>query len=36
MKVLDAGVFWPEGGPLAKAALAASAHRLVWVDLDWP
>ncbi len=36
LKVLDAGVFWPEGGPLAKAALAASAHRLVWVDLDWP
>ena len=36
LKVLGAGVFWPAGGELAKAALAASAHRLVWVDLDWP
>jgi len=36
LKVLDSGVFWPADGPLAKAALAASAHRLVWVDLDWP
>lgn len=36
LKVLDAGVFWPADGPLAKAALAASAHRLVWLDLDWP
>lgn len=36
LKVLDSGVFWPAEGPLAKAALAASAHRLVWVDLDWP
>lgn len=36
LKVLDAGVVWPRDGPLAKVALAASAHRLVWVDLDWP
>ncbi len=36
LKVLGSGVFWPEAGPLAEAALTASAHRLVWVDLDWP
>ncbi|WP_323716583.1 endonuclease/exonuclease/phosphatase family protein [Paracoccus aminovorans] len=36
LKVIDSGVFWPAEGPLAKAALAASAHRLVWVELDWP
>lgn len=36
LKVLGSGVLWPADGPLAEAALAASAHRLVWVDLDWP
>lgn len=36
LRVLDAGVFWPAHGPLAQAALTASAHRLVWVDLEWP
>lgn len=36
LKVLDSGVFWPVDGPLADAARAASAHRLVWLDLDWP
>lgn len=36
LRVLDAGVFWPADGDGAKAALTASAHRLVWVDLDWP
>ncbi|WP_323009222.1 endonuclease/exonuclease/phosphatase family protein [Paracoccus sp. (in: a-proteobacteria)] len=36
LTVLDAGVFWPAEGLLADAALTASAHRLVWVDLDWP
>ncbi len=36
LKVLDAGVLWPEAGPVAEAARTASAHRLVWVDLDWP
>lgn len=34
--VRDAGVIWPADGPLAEAARLASAHRLVWVDLDWP
>lgn len=36
LKVLDSGVFWPADGPLAQTALAASAHRLVWLDLEWP
>ncbi|KGJ02590.1 Endonuclease/Exonuclease/phosphatase family protein [Paracoccus halophilus] len=36
LKILGSGVFWPAEGPLAEAALTASAHRLVWVDLDWP
>lgn len=36
LRVLDAGVIWPTDGPLARAAQTASAHRLVWVDLDWP
>ena len=31
--VTGAGVAWPATGPLADAA-AASAHRLVWVDLE--
>lgn len=35
LQVLGSGVFWPPEGELAKAAGAASAHRLVWVDLDW-
>jgi hypothetical protein len=34
LEVTGSGVFWPAPGtPLAKAAAAASAHRLVWVDL---
>lgn len=37
LAVEGAGVFWPApGAPLAEAALAASAHRLVWVDLTLP
>ncbi|GLK62759.1 endonuclease/exonuclease/phosphatase family protein [Paracoccus kondratievae] len=36
LEVLGSGVFWPAEGPLAEAALKASAHRLVWVDVDWP
>lgn len=36
LKITDSGVFWPAEGPLAQAALTASAHRLVWVELDWP
>lgn len=32
-----AGVFWPaEGQDDAEAAMAASRHRLVWVDIDLP
>lgn len=35
--VTGAGVFWPAPGqPLADAVAAASAHRLVWVDLALP
>lgn len=35
--IADAGVFWPAPGvPLAEAAGAASAHRLVWVDISLP
>lgn len=34
LKVTGAGVFWPApGAPGHEAALAASRHRLVWVDL---
>lgn len=36
LRVLDSGVFWPAEGALARTALDASAHRLVWVDLEWP
>ena len=37
LAVAAAGVFWPAPGePLAEAAAAASAHRLVWVDLVLP
>lgn len=37
LTVAGAGVFWPApGAPLAEAAAAASAHRLVWVDLALP
>lgn len=36
LKVLGAGVVWPAQGPQAQVAVAASTHRLVWVDLDWP
>jgi hypothetical protein len=31
----NAGVFWPNDGPLAEAA-AASDHRLVWIDVTLP
>ncbi|MGR3591182.1 MAG: endonuclease/exonuclease/phosphatase family protein [Limimaricola soesokkakensis] len=34
LRVTDAGVAWPAAGPLAEAAAEASAHRLVWVDLE--
>lgn len=37
LAVAGAGVFWPAPGePLAEAVAAASAHRLVWVDLALP
>lgn len=35
LTVLDAGVLWPTDGPLLEAVEAASAHRLVWVDVDF-
>lgn len=36
LTVLEAGVLWPDGDPLASTAAAASRHRLVWVDVAWP
>jgi hypothetical protein len=37
LTVTAAGVLWPEAGdPLAETVAAASAHRLVWVDLGLP
>jgi hypothetical protein len=37
LDVVAAGVIWPlPGAPLADAVEAASAHRLVWVDLALP
>jgi hypothetical protein len=39
LRVLRAGVFWPDSTTdAAGAALASTAsdHRLVWVDLAWP
>ncbi|WP_247716885.1 endonuclease/exonuclease/phosphatase family protein [Gymnodinialimonas ceratoperidinii] len=35
LTVADAGVFWPEEGPLADVVAEASDHRLVWVDVDF-
>ncbi|MDP1668848.1 endonuclease/exonuclease/phosphatase family protein [Phaeovulum sp.] len=36
-KVRGSGVVWPApGAPLAETAEAASRHRLVWVDIDFP
>ena len=35
LAVQDAGVIWPEDGPLAEAVAEASDHRLVWVDIDY-
>ncbi|WP_341210960.1 endonuclease/exonuclease/phosphatase family protein [uncultured Limimaricola sp.] len=34
LAVTGAGVVWPEAGEIAEAAARASAHRLVWVDLE--
>jgi hypothetical protein len=37
LEIAGAGVFWPAPGePFAHAAAAASAHRLVWVDIALP
>ncbi|MGB3313244.1 MAG: endonuclease/exonuclease/phosphatase family protein [Albidovulum sp.] len=37
LKVLDAGVWWPEPGDPALAPVeAASRHRLVWVEVEFP
>ena len=37
LAVAGAGVFWPAPGePMAEAALQASDHRLVWVDIALP
>jgi hypothetical protein len=37
LEIAGAGVFWPAPGePLHAAATAASAHRLVWVDVALP
>ncbi|WP_239520657.1 endonuclease/exonuclease/phosphatase family protein [Pseudooceanicola aestuarii] len=36
LAVRGAGVHWPADGPAAALAQAASRHRLVWVDIDWP
>ncbi|OOY23279.1 hypothetical protein BMI91_16120 [Thioclava sediminum] len=37
LKVTGAGVVWPKpGAPLAKAAEAASRHKMVWVDIALP
>ncbi|MFD2844463.1 hypothetical protein [Paracoccus cavernae] len=37
LRILDAGVLWPDPqDDFAKTVEAASRHRLVWVNLDWP
>lgn len=33
IQILDAGVMWPQDGPLATQLAAASDHRPVWVDI---
>jgi hypothetical protein len=36
LSVRGAGVFWPMPGEPGSEWVAASDHRLVWVDLAWP
>ena len=37
LRVTASGVLWPDpSDPFAAVVKAASRHRLVWVDLDWP
>ncbi|MCV6587067.1 MAG: endonuclease/exonuclease/phosphatase family protein, partial [Marinibacterium sp.] len=33
LQVRDAGIIWPQDGPLHDTARTASRHRLVWVDI---
>ncbi len=35
VSVVAAGVWWPTDGPEAEVAALASAHRLVWLDLEF-
>lgn len=35
-KIKSSGVFWPDAGPLHKAAEQPSRHRLVWIDIRPP
>ncbi|MEL7012125.1 MAG: endonuclease/exonuclease/phosphatase family protein [Pseudomonadota bacterium] len=34
LRVVDAGIHWPQDGEAAAVADAASRHRLVWVDIE--
>lgn len=36
LKVLDAGVFWPDVGEPYAQDVTISDHHLVWVDVEWP
>lgn len=36
LRVSDAGVYWPAPGEEGADWVAASDHRLVWIDLEWP
>ena len=37
LRVIGSGVYWPTPGtPAANVAMAASRHRLVWVDIEMP
>lgn len=36
LRVIDAGIVWPDTGDLARDAAVASRHRLVWMDIDVP
>lgn len=36
LAVVDAGVIWPDAGPLAETVALASRHRLVWIEIDTP
>lgn len=36
LKVVRSGVFWPKRGESGSEAIAATDHRLVWVDIQLP